>query len=127
MSDQAVLQEVSKALRLLLVTEFNTVPALSQFVRDEQDIVFSDPSTALQGNADHGVSLWLYQVGVDEFRRNDPPVRNPRASSDVPSSSEFPPLPLTLSYLLTPLGKKQPERCLHAHGVILRTFYKYAI
>jgi len=127
MSDQAVLQEVSKALRVLLVNEFNTVPALSEFVRDEQDIVFSDPSTALQGNADHGVSLWLYQVSVDEFRRNDPPVRTPPGSSNVLPSSEFPPLPLTLAYLVTPLGKKQPEMCLHAHGVILRTFYKNAI
>ena len=89
MSSYAVLRDVSFALRTLLWDAIKDDAIVNVFIQSEQAIGFADPAATVKAGGP-SVSLWLYAVRVDEFRRNDPPVR----SSD--SEWEHPPLPLVV-------------------------------
>ena len=97
MSEYGVLAAVSEALREILWTAYEVDPVINPgIVASDSEIVFSNPTITAQDSANK-LSLWLYQVCENEFLKNDPP---PRANGDTLG---FTPLPLNLSYLLTPM------------------------
>jgi len=96
MSDYGVLAAVSGALRELLWEAYDPDPVINPIVGSEAGIVFSNPTVAAKDSANR-LSLWLYQVTENEFLKNEPPER---VNGDT---LRFTPLPLNLSYLLTPM------------------------
>jgi len=96
-SDYLVLSAVSAALRQILWQEFQGDPVISAIVPSEAAIVFSNPTETAQDSANR-LSLWLYEVSENEFVKNQPFQRE----GNVDHRS--PPLPLNLSYLVTPFG-----------------------
>ena len=96
MSDYGVLAAVSGALRGLLWDAYEPDPVINPIVGSEAAIVLSNPTVAAQDSANR-LSLWLYQVTENEFLKNEPPER-------VNDALRFTPLPLNLSYLLTPMS-----------------------
>lgn len=121
MSSYTVLHDVTVELRNLLWDSIKDDPMVKAFVPTEQAISFADPAATIEAG-DARVSLWLYAVRVDEFRRNDPPVR--LADNEV----KYPPLPLALSYLITPLGPRDnPAAAQLVLGNIMRTLYSNGI
>ncbi|HVG74513.1 MAG TPA: DUF4255 domain-containing protein [Thermoleophilaceae bacterium] len=96
MSDYGVLAAVSGALRELLWDAYNPDAVINPIVGSEAAIVFSNPTVAAKDSANR-LSLWLYQVTENEFLKNEPPER---VNNDT---LRFTPLPLNLSYLLTPM------------------------
>jgi hypothetical protein len=65
-------------------------------------VELNDPAKA----SDNSVSLWLYQVVVDEFARNRTPTRAEAANGRA-VNMQLPPLPLNLFYLITPMTTEQ--------------------
>jgi hypothetical protein len=121
MSNYAVLGRVSNQLRTLLWTAIDNDPDVKAFIADIQAISFADPAATIAMGGPR-VSLWLHAVRVDEFRRNDPPAQ----VSDTQWT--YPPLPLVLSYLITPLGPRDnPEAALLILGNMMQTLYANAI
>jgi Pvc16 N-terminal domain len=121
MSSYAVLRDVSNELRTLLWNSIKDDAMVNTFVASEQAISLADPATTMDAG-DARISLWLHAVRVDEFRRNDPPVR----VSDT--QWRYQPLPLVLSYLITPLGPKDtPEAAQLILGNIMQTLHSNAI
>jgi hypothetical protein len=96
MSDYGVLAAVSGALQKLLWDAYEPDPVINPIVGSEAAIVLSNPTVAAQDSANR-LSLWLYQVTENEFLKNEPPER-------VNDALRFTPLPLNLSYLLTPMS-----------------------
>jgi len=121
MSSYAVLRDVSNELRTLLWNSIKDDGMVNRIITSEQAISFADPAATMEAGGT-AVSLWLYAVKVDEFRRNDPPAR----VSDT--ESRHPPLPLVLSYLITPLfPRDNAESAQLILGNIMRTLYTSAI
>jgi hypothetical protein len=121
MSSYAVLRDVSNELRTLLWTSIKDDTMVNGFVASEQAISLADPATTMDAG-DARISLWLHAVKVDEFRRNDRPVRV------TDTEWKYQPLPLVLSYLITPLGPKDsPEAAQLILGNIMRTLHSNAI
>jgi hypothetical protein len=87
----AALATVSNALRDVLADALGATP-----------VVLADPTKATAGE----VSLWLYQVTVDEFSRNRPAAQLETAAGR-PARLRLPPLGLNLSYLITPVVDDQ--------------------
>lgn len=121
MSSYTVLRDVSTELRSLLWDSIKDDTTVNPFITSEQAISFADPAAMMEADGPR-VSLWLYAVRVDEFRRNDPLLR-------VDDTSwAYPPLPLVLSYLITPLGPRDnPEAAQLILGSMMRTLYTNAI
>lgn len=65
-------------------------------------VVLADPSKANAGE----VSVWLYQVTLDEFSRNRTPAQVETATGRA-TRFRLPPLVLNLSYLVTPVVDDQ--------------------
>jgi len=121
MSSYTVFRDVSFALRTLLWDAMKDDAMVNVFIQSEQAIGFADPASAIQAGGP-SVSLWLYAVNIDEFRRNDPPTRIAEAEW------RYPPLPLVLSYLITPLGPRDnPEAAQLILGNMMCTLYANAI
>lgn len=121
MSSYAVLRDVSNELRTLLWSAIKDDAMVNAFIASEQAISLADPAATMEAG-DPRVSLWLYAVKVDEFRRNDPLVRV------TDTESRYQPLPLVLSYLITPLGPRDnPEAAQLILGNIMRTLYSNGI
>ncbi len=121
MSSYAVLRDVSNELRTLLWNAIKDDAMVNGFIASEQAISLADPAATMEAG-DPRVSLWLYAVKVDEFRRNDPLVRV------TDSELRYQPLPLVLSYLITPLGPRDnPEAAQLILGNIMRTLYSNGI
>jgi Pvc16 N-terminal domain len=121
MSNYSVFRDVSVVMRQLLWDAIKDDPMVNVFIKSEQDIGFADPAATLQAGGP-SISLWLYAVRVDEFRRNDPAPR----SSDT--DWVYPPLPVDLSYLVTPLGPRDnPEAAHLILGHVMRTLYGNAM
>jgi Pvc16 N-terminal domain len=121
MSSYAVLRDVSNELRTLLWSAIKDDAMVNGFIASEQAISLADPAATMEAG-DPRVSLWLYAVKVDEFRRNDPLVRV------TDTESRYQPLPLVLSYLITPLGPRDnPEAAQLILGNIMRTLYSNGI
>lgn len=86
----AALATVSNAFRKVLVDALG------------EPVVLADPAKANVGD----VSLWLYQVTVDEFSRNRTPTQVETATGRV-ARFRLPPLGVNLSYLITPVVDDQ--------------------
>jgi hypothetical protein len=97
MSSYKIILEVSRLLHDTLWNGFAGDDALTQHVPNAEAIVLMNPAdTAQQSN--RRLSLWLYQVQINEFLRNQPLARVPQHDDTV----QFPSLVLNLFYLLTP-------------------------
>jgi hypothetical protein len=70
--------------------------------------VMLEPPTKDAITAGSLVSLWLYQVAIDEFSRNRPPPQIETANARK-AQLLFAPLGVNLSYLITPLVNDQEE------------------
>ena len=97
------------------------VSAVQSAVGTGTTVVLTDPS---QGSGNR-VSVWLYQVAVDEFSRNAPAAP---ADSGTParSKSAAPPLGINLYYLITPLFD-QPEAEQQALAQVMLYLYENPI
>jgi Pvc16 N-terminal domain len=62
----------------------------------ENNIVLSNPAQPVGANQTRSLSLWLYQVVINEHLRNAPTIRLDE------TRERYPPLSLNLWYLLTP-------------------------
>jgi hypothetical protein len=101
MSDFLVLNNVSKALRNLLAAGFAADPQTQGDVGSVADITLVSPHEALSPSAGQNkgkLSLFLYQVQEDPFLKNQAML--PGAA---PGQIKYPPLSLTLRYMITPL------------------------
>jgi hypothetical protein len=72
-----------------------------------------------------GLSVWLYRVGRDEQRLNDPPQVRALPSGDVEVLP--PPLPLRLHYLLTPIAPASPDTEQRILGRAMQLFHTHPI
>ena len=116
MSASTVIGRVSESLRNLLVAEMKLVPAV--------------PVTILAPDEPGGgrrINLFLYRAQENAFLRNQQWQLNPTDTTKLVA----PPLPLNLSYLLTPyavndatLGNATVHEIL---GEAMRVFYQFAI
>jgi hypothetical protein len=106
-----VIKEVALALQDLLRTEITNsgVAPLAAV-----PIELESPAE-LKGTA-KAVSLWLYRVAREADTLNYPP---PRPAPDLLS---YPPLPLTLHFLITPLVDKKPDVEQEILGKVLQVF-----
>ena len=97
MSGYLAINAVSRALRRVLWSAYDAdTGPLRSLVGDEQAIVFDNPTQTAR-NPSQRLSLFLYRMCINEFMRNDSAplsAQNDRARSA--------PLPLDLSYLITP-------------------------
>jgi len=115
MSASTVIGRVSESLRSLLVTEMQLVPVV--------------PVTILAPDEPGGgrrINLFLYRVQENAFLRNQQWQLNPKDTSKLVA----PPLPLNLSYLLTPYAANDPtlgNATVHEIlGEAMRVFYQFA-
>jgi len=96
-SSYKIILEVSKLLQTTLWSGLTGDNALTQYVPNQDAIVLLNPADAAK-QANHKVSLWLYQVQQNEFLRNQVPLRVPQHDDQI----QFQQLVLNLYYLLTP-------------------------
>jgi hypothetical protein len=95
MSNSLAIAAVTKALRELLFTGINADPDLSG-----TDVTTQPPDLARDGRTTNQVNLFLYLMTIDAAWRNmDMPDRV------HPGETGFPPLPLTLHYVITAYGR----------------------
>lgn len=107
--------DTSKTLR-----EFLTV-RLTALLTGTRVVSLNSP-TEIQGNAQEGVSVWLYRVERDSELLNSPPER----LSLTQLRRE--PLPLRLHYLITPiltLGEGSTESEQEMLGMVLQAFHDH--
>ncbi len=95
MSSYLVIAAVSEALRQILWEEFSADSRIARQIQSREEIALKNPTEAAK-DASHKLSLWLYDISENPFRRND--------TSHRAEGKEFPALPLNLHYLLTPLS-----------------------
>lgn len=88
------------------------------------DVYLNTPKE-MEDNSLEGISLWLYRVVRDDQRLNDPPLRI------APNMLKYPPLPLRLHYLVTPLtsrtNKGDPDTEQYLLGKVIQCLYSHAI
>lgn len=97
MSSYKIILEVSRLLQQTLWNGFSNDNDLTPYIPNAQAIVLLNPADAAK-QANHRLSLWLYQVQPNEFLRNQPVQRVAGHDDQI----QFPPLVLNLYYLLTP-------------------------
>lgn len=96
MSHLAIL-EASKFLRHTLWLGLAADPVTRGHIgNSENNIVLSNPAQPVSSNVTRTLSLWLYQVVINEHLRNAPKIRLDE------TRERYPPLSLNLWYLLTP-------------------------
>ena len=98
MSDYSVVAQVSQVLRRILAEAFIRDPVINQFITNDSEIVFDNPTQTAQNTANK-LSLWLYQINENEFVKNQPMMAGTQNDT-----VRAPPLALNLYYLLTPFG-----------------------
>ena len=101
MSGYNVILDISRELRQQIVTSLQTAPNDTFELSGTDAITLRAP---VEGLPDGLVaSLFLYRIEIDGGLRNQMPLPD-RAN---PSQSFKPPLPVSLSYMLTPLGSDE--------------------
>jgi len=93
------LRATSQTLAAYIRQRLEADPNLAPFFGSSGTMVVSlnTPQEMTQPPAQQGVSVWLYRVIRDEQRLNAPPERL------GPNQLRYPPLPLCLHYLVTPV------------------------
>jgi hypothetical protein len=119
-SNFTVVKEISETLRTILFEGYKQAAELNTIVPSEAAIVFVNPKETAANSANR-LSLWLYQVIENEFKKNQPPIR-----SNGPETLQFPPLTLNFHYLITPFTQTG-EGDLLLLGKTLQVLYDNAI
>ncbi len=91
----SALLNTSEVLRRFLRTQLQAVPALG--FGGARVVSLNSPQEMRQEQGVEGLSVWLYRIVRDDTRLNIAPRR---VSAD---ELEYPPLPLRLHYLMTPV------------------------
>ena len=117
----AVFAQVSKRLQQLIEDSLRA----DENLNPKPKVVLDDPATLPSGQDSTRISLWLYQVIVDEFSRN---ASTPSADDRTDSRRRFrlPPLGVNLYYLITPiLGNSESDQ--RALARIMLTLHENSI
>ena len=96
LSSYMVIAAASEALRQVVWDSFRSDARIARHVQSRQEISLRNPTDAGRDSANK-LSLWLYNISLNEFMRNDPPARSDQGRGS-------PPLALNLHYLVTPLS-----------------------
>lgn len=117
MSSYAVIEQTSRELRQRIVDALVAVPDTlfgGTVPPSVQNVVLTPPHD--EGNGGAFLSLFLYHIELDGHLRN----QHWLASGDA--GLRFPPFPLQLRYLITPLRDEEDENHLML-GIILQHFH----
>ena len=96
MADYTAISEAGQALVGVLWQEMQADPSLTSLIDSEDRISLESPAD-LEGNDTVRLSIYLYRIVEDPYRKNSPPINDGRGQL------EKPPLTLDLYYLVTPL------------------------
>jgi hypothetical protein len=119
MSDYSALRRVSTTLQALLKQSFLADPALNPLFAGTHVVSLETPKEMRKAPPENGLSLWLYLIQRDPFLTNRPAER-----VDA-THIRFPPLPMDLHYLITPITD-DPETEQLIMGKVLEVFYERA-
>lgn len=119
MSSYAIIADTSQELRRRIFASLTSAPDSDFGLTNLQtDITLKPPSENMTGTPH--LSLYLYRVDQDGHLRNQPWL------SDLQTGLRFPPLPLKLYYLITPLEAEEDQNQLML-GRIMQTFHDQPI
>jgi hypothetical protein len=121
MSDYNVISDVDKTLKELLWANIQHDSVITAIIKTEQQITFNAPYKLVAGqNQQDSLSLYLYRIIENGEIKNRPLELRDKHTLN------FPPLPLNLFYLVTPLSSSvdNDHRLL---GKTVQTFYDNAI
>jgi hypothetical protein len=96
MADYTAISEVGQAIVGVLWEEMQADPSLTSLIDSEDRISLESPAD-LDGNDTVRLSIYLYRIVEDAYRKNSLPINDGRGHL------EKPPLTLDLYYLVTPL------------------------
>jgi hypothetical protein len=115
MSHYAIIHDVTLELRRQVFAALQATPDVDfQINNMNQDIVFDPPPEAASGSP--MLSIFLYHIEPDQYLRNQPYL------TPSPDSLRYPPFPLKLRYLITPLDTEQEQNQLLL-GRIIQHFH----
>jgi hypothetical protein len=120
---RATSETLVRYLRQRFETDLNLAPFFDAGSGGTMIVSLNTPQEMTQNNL-QGVSVWLYRVVRDEQRLNAPPERL------GPHQLRYPPLPLCLHYLVTPVidrngNRTGPEIEQTVLGKVLQTFHDH--
>lgn len=118
MSGYNVILDISRELRQQIVTALQTAPHDSFAITDDKAITLRPPVEGLPDGL--AASLFLYHIEIDGSLRNQVPL--PDRSN--PNKSFKPPLPVSLSYMFTPLDTDE-ENVQSIVGRVLQHFHDH--
>jgi hypothetical protein len=115
MSHYAIIHDVTLELRRRIFAALQATPDVDfQINNMNQDIVFDPPPDA--SNGPPVLSIFLYHIVPDQYLRNQPYL------TPTPNGLRYPPAPLELHYLITPLDTEQEQNHLLL-GRIIQYFH----
>jgi hypothetical protein len=120
MSKFTAIWAVSKTLQTLLETEMKADPQFSTMqvpISLESPRAIRAPGSAIPSTS---LSIWLYRVTRNEFTLNNRPPRT------VLNQLPYPPIPVDLYYLITPMNE-DPESQQVVLGKVLQVFNDRAV
>jgi len=120
---RATSQTLAVAIRQRLEVDPTLAPLFDPQSGGTMVVSFNTPQEMTQ-NTMQGVSIWLYRIVRDEQRLNAPPERV------SPNQMRYPPLPLRLHYLVTPVidrngNRSGPEIEQTVLGKVLQIFHDH--
>ena len=113
MSNYTILQDTTLELRRRIYDALDSAPdADFGLTNPESDITLSPPRDQMQGNPH--LSLYLYRIDQDGHLRNQPWL------PDQQTGLRYPPMPIRLCYLITPLEREEDQNQLMLGRIIQR-------
>ncbi len=100
MVDYTALMDVGKTLSNLIWDNIKNDNQLSSIISSESQIALSSPE---ETTPDKKLSLFLYQITEDSYQRNR------GAEIEAPETIGFPPIHLSLSFMITPNAADQEK------------------
>jgi hypothetical protein len=119
-----VLAATSATLRKMLLDAMTSNIGPTAFFTAAMSVSLETPKEMTTASR-QGLSLWLYRVGRDENRLNDPPEVRTLASGQIDVLP--PPLPVRLHYLLTPISTSNPDTEQRILGRAMQLFHTHPI
>jgi len=121
---RATSQTLAAYIRQRLEADLNLAPFFTSGSGGNMVVSLNTPQEMTQDTPQQGVSVWLYRVIRDEQRLNAPPERL------GPNQLRYPPLPLCLHYLVTPVidsngNRAGPEVEQTVLGKVLQIFHDH--
>lgn len=115
MSNYTIIQDTTLELRRRIYAALDSAPdADFGLSNPESDVTLSPPRDQMQGNPH--LSLYLYRIDQDGHLRNQPWL------PDQQTGLRFPPMPVKLCYLITPLERDEDQNQLML-GRIIQHFH----